>query len=264
MLNLKPMRNLTIILSMALAVSTAQARGLKKIKQPIPAPAFTTESILVADFDGNVVTEKEGNIVRPIASISKLMVALLASEQDQEERLEIPKVRTVQTSIPRNVPKLTREELMTLALVRSDNFAAQILCNNIDRCVERMNERAAEIGMTNTHYNEPTGLDRGNVSTATDLLKLLLVTTMNPIVTRISSMAKAEIPLDKTSIKIHNTNPLTAKLDVILSKTGFTNPAGGCLVMAVNSPVGQRILILLGSRNAKTRIPDMERIYKGL
>jgi len=125
-----------------------------------------------------------------------------------------------------------------------------------------MNERAVEIGMLNTHYNEPTGLDKGNVSTASDLLKLMIVAANNYVVSSVSSMPKAEIPLRKATIKINNTNPLTSKLDVFLSKTGFTNPAGGCLVMAVNSPLGQRFLILLGSKNGKTRIPAMEQIYK--
>jgi D-alanyl-D-alanine carboxypeptidase len=77
-------------------------------------------------------------------------------------------------------------------------------------------------------------------------------------------MSHAEIQAGKNIIKIKNTNPLTAKLDIILSKTGFTNPAGGCLVMAVNSPLGQRFLVLLGSRNAKTRIPAMEKLYKDM
>jgi D-alanyl-D-alanine carboxypeptidase len=77
-------------------------------------------------------------------------------------------------------------------------------------------------------------------------------------------MPKAEVETNGKVIKVNNTNPLTSKFSIILSKTGYTNPAGGCLVMMMNSDVGQRILILLGSRNAHTRIPDMERLVKGL
>jgi D-alanyl-D-alanine carboxypeptidase len=77
-------------------------------------------------------------------------------------------------------------------------------------------------------------------------------------------MPNAEVETNGKVIKVRNTNPLTAKYTINLSKTGFTNPAGGCLVMIMQSPVGQRILILLGSRNAKTRIPDMERLVKDL
>jgi D-alanyl-D-alanine endopeptidase (penicillin-binding protein 7) len=256
------MRNLLISICIALAATSAVAKPHKKLKRVVTPPAFTSESILIADLEGHIVREHDGELVRPIASISKLMVALLASEQALDEQLEIPRERTVMSSIPRSVTSMTRNELLTLALVRSDNFAAQILCNNIENCVEKMNARAVELGMANTHYNEPTGLDKGNVSTAVDLLKLMIVASQNETITSISRMPTAEITLAKQSIKIKNTNPLTSKLDVVLSKTGFTNPAGGCLVMIVNSPVGQRVLILLGSKNAHTRIPAMEKLYK--
>ena len=256
------MRYALLTLCLAMSVTSANATGKHHYTKKLVPPAFSTESVLIADFDGNIVRQRDIDLVRPIASISKLMVALLSSEQDLDELLSIPLERHVQTVIPKKVKSLTRNELLTLALVRSDNLAAQILCANIDNCVNRMNEKAIELGMFNTHYNEPTGLDRGNVSTATDLLKLVMVATINPVITSLSKLPKAEIDSGKISIKVHNTNPLTSTLNIILSKTGFTNPAGGCLVMAVNSPVGQRILILLGSKNARTRIPVMEKLYR--
>jgi D-alanyl-D-alanine endopeptidase (penicillin-binding protein 7) len=127
-----------------------------------------------------------------------------------------------------------------------------------------MNSTAQELGMENTYYAEPTGLDRENVSTAQDLLKLLMAASTNETIKEISSMSSAKIYTDKKVIKINNTNPLTSRFDVTLSKTGFTVPAGGCLVMIINSQVGQRILILLGSKNARTRIPDMITLVKGI
>lgn len=229
-----------------------------------PTPAFSAKSFLVADSSGVVLREQEGDIVRPIASISKLMIGLLAAEQDLYEQLLIPATRSVQSSIPRKQATMSRKELLTLALVRSDNLAAQILCTNLPNCVDAMNNRAVELGMANTHFNEPTGLDGGNVSTAHDLLKLMLVASTSSTITELSSMAKAEVSYGGKLIKVSNTNPLTSKFNITLSKTGFTNPAGGCLVMIMESAVGQRILILLGSRNAKTRIPDMERLVKDL
>jgi len=233
-----------------------------KRKPPAIPPAFTTQSFLVADSNGNVIKEYDSNLIRPIASISKLMVSIIASKQDLDENLRIPTTRSVTSSIPYRQEIMSRKELLTLALVRSDNFAAQILCDNIINCVDEMNNAAVEMGMVNTHYAEPTGLSKENVSTAHDLLKLMLIAATNSIITSISSMPRAEIHAGKKLIKINNTNPLTNTLDVILSKTGFTNPAGGCLVMAVNSPLGQRFLVLLGSRNAKTRIPEMAKLYK--
>ena len=220
-------------------------------------------SYLVADDTGTVIKKQDDELVRPIASISKLMVALLSSEQDLNEQLQIPNVRQVQTTIPRQIKSMTRKELLTLALVHSDNFAAQILCTNLPDCVDKMNAKAAELGMVNTHYNEPTGLDRGNVSTAQDLLRLMIVAATNTTITELSSMSQAVVVVGGKTIRVKNTNPLTAKLAVLLSKTGFTNPAGGCLVMVLKTDLGERFYILLGSKNTHTRIPDMENLVKG-
>jgi D-alanyl-D-alanine endopeptidase (penicillin-binding protein 7) len=190
------------------------------------------------------------------------MIGMLAAEQDLTEHLEIPRKRQVQSSIPSNVRSLTRRELLTLALVKSDNFAAQILCLNLDSCVEKMNSKATELGMVNTKFYEPTGLDYGNVSTAQDLLKFLMVASINPTINELSTLAEAEIPTSGKPIKVRNTNPLTSKFSLVLSKTGFTTAAGGCLVMVMNTEWGRKIYILLGSKNNKTRIPDMERLVK--
>jgi D-alanyl-D-alanine endopeptidase (penicillin-binding protein 7) len=246
------------------AFARTQLNHHRAVKHPITPAAFTTESYLIADNSGNILSERDSDLQRPIASISKLMVALLASEQDLDEHLNIPSIRLVQSNIPRKQAMLTRRELLTMALVKSDNFAAQILCENIPDCINAMNAKALELGMIHTYFEEPTGLSKENVSTAVDLLKLMLVASSSQTISTLSSMSYAEIQAGKNTIKIRNTNPLTAKLDVFLSKTGFTNPAGGCLVMAVNSPFGQRFLVLLGSRNAKTRIPAMEKLYKDM
>ena len=242
-------------------IGTAEAK-INRRGAPL-IPMFSAKSYLVASEDGTILKEQDGDTIRPIASISKLMVALLASEQDLTESLTIPTKRQVHSSIPKVVISLSRYELLKLALIRSDNLAAQVLCSNLPDCVVRMNEKALEIGMTSTTYMEPTGLDRGNVSTAHDLLKLLMVAAVNNTITSISRQPNAEIPTNKKPIKINNTNPLTSKLDVILSKTGYTNPAGGCLVMIANTEFGNRIYVLLGSRNGHTRIPDMLKLVNG-
>jgi D-alanyl-D-alanine endopeptidase (penicillin-binding protein 7) len=252
-----------IILAILLSL-TFSASAHSKHKHKPKTTAFTALSFLVADRNGNVLSENDSETVRPVASITKLMISLIASEQDQTEQLAIPSKRVVQSSIPRNQQSLSRHDLISLALIKSDNFAAQILCNNLTDCVNEMNRRAANIGMTNTHYSEPTGLSIENVSTAVDLLKLMMVASKNPIMSELSSMPDAQIETTSRTMTIRNTNPLTRTLDVVLSKTGFTNPAGGCLVMVVNSPVGQRFLILLGSRNTRSRIPEMLKLYNDL
>lgn len=259
------MRQLLISLSTAiLFVGNVQAKIHHYHRQVAPTnpPAFVTPSYLVADGTGTIIKKQDDELVRPIASISKLMVALLSSEQDLSEQLQVPGIRQVQTTIPRSIKSMSRKELLTLALVHSDNFAAQILCSNIPNCVNRMNEKAVELGMINTHYNEPTGLDRGNVSTAQDLLKLVIVAATNTTITELSSMPQAEVMSSGKIIRVKNTNPLTAKLAVLLSKTGFTNPAGGCILFIAGDEGNRRIIILLGSHNTHTRITDSLKLYK--
>lgn len=255
-------RIILAIFAATLLISNADASHHKRrVIRPTPS-ILATKSYLVADEDGIILKEQSSDVIRPIASISKLMVALLATEQNLTESLTIPTNRQVQSSIPRVVLTLTRRELLTLALVRSDNLAAQVLCTNLPDCVERMNSKALELGMLNTRYREPTGLDIGNVSTARDLLKLLIVASFNDIITDISSRPTAEIPTNKKPIKVHNTNPLTSTFKIILSKTGFTNPAGGCISMIIGDNAERRIIILLGSQNTRTRVVESLKLYK--
>lgn len=257
--------NRLILALLCLTVSTsvyARQPVKKKVRATVAVAAFTTESYLIADNQGIVLQERDSDLQRPIASISKLMVGLLASEQDLGEQLLIPKKRTVQSGIPYRQASMSRKELLTLALVKSDNFAAQILCENLDNCVESMNTKATELGMSHTRYVEPTGLSKENVSTASDLLKLMLYVASNHTITTLSSLASAEIPVGKTTLKIRNTNPLTSTMDIFLSKTGWTNPAGGCISMIIGNDINRRVVILLGSLNTRTRISKSLKLYK--
>lgn len=252
-----------LIAILAISITTVSvAKPKQKVrKKVLITQSVVEESYIITDNAGNVIKESLSDVQRPIASISKLMVGLLAVEQDLDEILSIPPKRTVTSSIPNNQKYLSRRELLTLSLVKSDNFATQVLCNNIPNCIDAMNKKAIQLGMTHTHYDEPTGLSRNNVSTAADLVKLMVEASYYRTLTEISSMPNAEIKTGKNTIKINNTNPLTNKLDVFLSKTGFTNPAGQCLAMAVFSPFGQRFIVLLGSKN---RIPEIEKLYKSV
>jgi D-alanyl-D-alanine endopeptidase (penicillin-binding protein 7) len=224
------------------------------------ATPFTTQSYIVADEYGGIIKESGGSDIRSIASISKLMVAVLVADQDMDELLQIPKVRKFQTRIPSRTRSLSRQELLTLSLVKSDNFAAQILCNNIDNCVERMNGKALELGMWSTHFSDPTGLHDENVSTASDLVLLAIEASRHRLLKDISRMPKALIETAGKPIEVWNTNPLTQTLDVVLSKTGTTSKAGGCILAIIDTALGRRVFILLGSKNGRTRIQDLRKL----
>ena len=233
------------------------------------AKPITAKSFLVTDTYGNILLEKNADRTQPIASITKLMtsIVVLNAKQDLNEQLTLnPKNRKYNhTKLPRTLKTLSRGELMQLAIVKSDNFAAYTLCEHyvggVDRCVADMNKQAVEFGMTSTHFADPTGLDERNVSDAYDLTKLVLVASKYTEITDASGKPEVSIKIKKRWWNFGNTNPLVRKSDnVIVSKTGYIHESGGCVVMLLDTELGQRVIVLLGSKNTRTRIPEAEKI----
>jgi D-alanyl-D-alanine endopeptidase (penicillin-binding protein 7) len=234
------------------------------------AKAITAKSFLVTDNKGSVILEKNADRTQPIASITKLMTAIiiLNAHQDltEELRLDFKKSNVYHTRLPRTLKTLSRGELLDLAIVKSDNFAAYTLCENypggVDRCIAEMNHEALEFGMYSTHFTDPTGLDEGNQSNARDLVKLVLVASRHPEITEASGKPLVSIQVKKRWWDFWNTNSLVRKNseNVIVSKTGYINASGGCVVMLLDTELGQRVIVILGSKNTRTRIPEAEQI----
>lgn len=219
---------------------------------------FTAKSWLVADKTGKMLDGNNTTEVRSIASITKLMTVMvvLDANQDLEE--------IISTKLYNK--KLSRRELISLAIVKSDNTAAKILCekypSGLQGCVEAMNQKAKVLNMNDTHYVEPTGLYNENVSTAEDLVKLVLAASKYPIINEDSNKDKITLPISKKkTAQFNNTNRLVGHgYDFIVSKTGWIRKSGGCIVMMLDTKIGQRIVILLGSKNTHTRIPEAKMI----
>jgi len=234
------------------------------------AKPITAKSFLVTDSKGQVILEKNADRTQSIASITKLMTAIvvLNAHQDLSEELKLnfKNASTYHTHLPRTLKTLSRGELLQLAIVKSDNFAAYTLCENypggIDRCVAEMNHEALEFGMFATHFADPTGLDEGNQSNARDLVKLVLVASRHEEITEASGKPLVSIKVKKRWWDFWNTNSLVRKNseNVIVSKTGYINESGGCVVMLLDTELGQRVIVLLGSKNTRTRIPELEQI----
>ena len=233
------------------------------------AKPITAKSFLVADNRGQVILEKNADRVQPIASITKLMTAIvvLNAHQDltEELALDFKHSKVYHTRLPRTLKTLSRSELLQLAIVKSDNFAAYTLCANypggVNRCVAEMNHEALEFGMYSTHFTDPTGLDQGNQSNARDLVKLVLVASHHPEITDASGKPSVNILVKKRWWEFGNTNPLVRRSDnILVSKTGYIHQSGGCLVMLADTELGQRVIVLLGSKNTRTRIPEAEQI----
>ncbi len=234
------------------------------------AKTITAGSYLVTDTHGQVVIEQNADQARPIASITKLMTVMVVIDSDlpldQPVALNFKLAGRYHTKLPRRLKTLTRSELIDLAMIKSDNFAAYHLCvsypGGVDSCVQAMNTKARTLGMTSTVYTDPTGLDATNVSTARDLIKLMIMAKTYPEIVG-TAKPKVDVQVKKRWWHFWNTNPLIRNgEDVVLSKTGYISSSGGCLVMLMNTEFGQRIVALLGSRNTHTRFPEALELVK--
>ena len=223
-------------------------------------PATATQSVpitatswLVADGSGKVIDGANTTQVRSIASISKLMTAMIVLDAHQD--------------LDEYIKPYTRKELLQLAIVHSDNRATDMLCNNYPggrySCIRALNAKANELTLSNTRFMDPTGLSVFNVSTAEELVKMVIAASAYPEIVVASKMSEVKIKLKKKWLVFRNTNPIIGKRhDFIVSKTGYIRASGGCIVMMLDTDVGRRIVVVLGSKNTHTRIPEAEFIAK--
>ena len=234
------------------------------------AGLITARSYLVTDNHGVIITQKNADHVQPIASITKLMTVMIVLDAEQPKdqliKLDWSKATKYHTRLPRTIKKLTRDDLIDLAIVKSDNFAAYTLCANylggIDSCIAAMNRKAQELNMKNTRFVDPTGLEEGNVSNCYDLVSMVMQASTYLDINDASNKPKVSIEVKKHWWEFKNTNPLVkANGEIHVSKTGYIGGAsGGCIVMYLETNQGPRIVVLLGSHNTHTRIEEAENI----
>jgi len=211
---------------------------------------MSAQSWLETDDQGNLIEGYNITEVRSIASITKLMtvIAVLDSKQDMQEK----------------IGKFTREQHIQLALVKSDNNSAKVLCDNFPggrfECIRYMNEKANYLGMLRTKFVEPTGLSPMNISTALDLHRLVFEASRYSEIVKASQTPVLNIQVGNKVLSFRNTNPVIGKkYNFIVSKTGSTNAAGSCIVVMVDTDIGRRIVVLLGAKAGK-RLPEAEYI----
>ena len=254
--------------------SFGRLAGLHEVSDPLDLKSSVA---LVLDQDTNeVLFSKNPQAVLPIASITKLMTALLVVEAGQslDEKITI-------TEDDKDTEKgtgsrlaigttLTRGELLHLALMSSENRAAHALGRNypggLDSFVEAMNAKARALGMNDTHYVEPTGLSSRNQSSARDLAALVKVAHQFPLLREFSTSPEAVVALGRRQVQFRTTNGLVRKpdWDIGLQKTGFINEAGQCLVMQAQMAGRKLIMVFLDSAGKYSRIGDAERVRKWL
>lgn len=223
-----------------------------------PLSAFTAKAWLVADIDGKILNGINTTDVRSIASITKLITVMVVLDANQNLN------EVISTNLYRR--KMTRRDLISLSIVKSDNRATQILCEKyvtgLNGCIAAMNAKANSLGMYNTRFVEPTGLYNDNVSTAEDLVKLVMAASKYPVINEDSNKQKIQLLTNNRIItEFYNTNRLVGQgYEFLVSKTGWITKSGGCIVMLIQTEVGKRIVVLLGSKDTRTRIPEAKLI----
>jgi D-alanyl-D-alanine endopeptidase (penicillin-binding protein 7) len=238
-----------------------------------PVPRLRSESVLVLDRDtGNVLYERRADQAAPIASITKLMTALVVLDGGQplEEAVEITtedRQRTEGNHSRLAVgTSLTRRALLRLALMSSENRAAQALGRSFpggeSAFVQAMNEKAAALGMTRSRFADPTGLSSGNVASPRDLVKLLTAAGSQRLISEFSTQPDEWVIVGNQYLEFRNTNPLVRDPDwhVQVQKTGFINAAGRCLVMEAHIDGRPVVMVLLNSAGRQTRVADARRV----
>jgi len=233
------------------------------------AVPFGSQSVLVVEDDtGKILLEKNADRVAPIASLTKLMTAMvvLDARQDMDELIEIDRsdVDVVKHSSSR-VPVgslISRRDVLQLALMSSDNRAAAALARTYPGGNEgfkaAVRRKIVALGMTQTVIEEPTGLNPRNRSTAGDLVKMATASAKYPDITNITTQSKELINIDGREVEYRNTNRLVGAKgwDIGLSKTGYIQEAGRCLIMNIKAGGKNATMVLLNAGASSARILD--------
>lgn len=235
-----------------------------------------SEVAFVQDLSSSTVLyDQNSDEARPIASISKLMTALVVAEAGlpMDETLtitdaDVDRLRHSRSRLQVG-SQLSRADMLHLALMSSENRAAHALGRHypggMPAFVRAMNDKARALGMRNTRFVEPTGLSELNVSTPRDLVKLLRATAQEPLIQRYSTDESHQVTTNKgRTLKYNNTNRLVKNdnWNIRLSKTGFINEAGQCLVMVARIGGRDLAIVLLNASGSYSRIGDAVRLRK--
>lgn len=208
------------------------------------------------------------DLVRPIASVTKIMTAMVTLDYDKNLRRMLKLDGRVGSYLP--MQTYNRWQLLQAMLVRSDNAAAETLANDYPggraAFIAQMNRQAQEWGLTNTRFEDPTGLSANNISTATEVVGMMEASSgywlIREVTTRKQVAVEAQFKKRVGIVNLTNTNsPLLFEFDnIIVSKTGFTSRAGFCLGLVVEQKKQQYIIVVLGSPTKQDRMQTVEKI----
>jgi serine-type D-Ala-D-Ala endopeptidase (penicillin-binding protein 7) len=241
-------------------------------------PDIRSGVALVIDHNGNRLLSRNATEVRPIASITKLMTAMVVLDADvplddpvtitEQDR---DRMRWSRSRLYIDEATLSRGDMLRVALMSSDNRAAHALgrttfAGGTPAFVEAMNAKAKALGMRDTQFADSSGLDAGNVSTAEDLVRMIHAAAQYPFIRDVTSSgqftAHPYLATKRGPLEYRNTNPLTrdSRWDVELSKTGYIHEAGRCLVMQAVVAGRRLYVVLLNAQGQLTPVADSNRL----
>jgi len=253
-----------------------QVRNARRHQVDDPLRLQSAVALVVDQDTGEVLVRKNAeNAAVPIASITKLMTALVTIDAhlDLEEELRVSRAdKTADRIHSRLRPgiRLTRAEALHLALMSSENHAAHLLGRTypggIKTFVDAMNAKARLLGMDNSHFADPTGLSAQNRSSPKDLVRLVQAAYEYPLIREYTTSRGYDLAVGKRSLRYGNTNRLTANPDweIGLQKTGYISAAGRCLVMQAVIDGRRVVMVLLDSVGKYSRLGDAQRIRQYL
>ena len=267
---------LALLLAPALTFAAPVGTGTATGKAAhLAKPDVRSASVIVLDaVDSSVLYSRQAERPVPIASITKLMTALVVLDAGQplDELIEMTVAdrRLERTSASRLAigSKISRGDLLHLALMSSENSAAHAVARaypgGLPACLKAMNAKARALGMKTARFTDPTGLSSGNVSSAADLTKLVAAAAADPTIRTFSTSASLTVAVGRHLLEFRNTNSLVTKADwdVMVQKTGYTSDAGQCLVMQTVIRERPVLIVLLNSFGKYTRVADARRIRK--
>ena len=269
-----------IVLFVVLCFIVIGAAEAKPHKQRVHKPTRIAKTVtnkelsyLVTDVTTNSIVRAQNiDQIRGLASITKLMTAMVSLDSNTDMNKLLPLSKLTHTRAP--VRQYTRRELFHLLLIKSDNAAAETLAADYEggrsKFIRDMNIRAEMMGMYGTHFDDPSGLSVGNVSTASDVTTMVESAAHYPLIREISTkkdtVILTQIKSKTQHLFIHNTNHviLNSVDGIQLSKTGFTNPAGFCVAILIQREINEethhRIVVVMGAKNPIQRADTVKRI----
>ncbi|HKY92153.1 MAG TPA: D-alanyl-D-alanine endopeptidase [Nevskiaceae bacterium] len=268
-----------VVATPAWAATKSKSKSKSKVRAATSALVVKSNVALVVDQDtGEILVSKNADTVTPIASLTKLMTALVVIDGrlPMDEMLEIGDEdhdrEKHTTSRLRTGTRLTRGDLMLLSLMSSENRAALALGRHYPggrtKFVAAMNAKARSLGMASTRFADPAGLSSDNVSTARDLLRLLSAADAVDLIRNDSTQTEGTVMVRGRPLQFVNTNRLVRSAsrdwNIGLQKTGFTNEAGRCLVMRATTAERRLSMVFLDSVGTLTRFADASRVRQHL